>query len=511
MNIDNLLSVVSQLNTGKNAEPELSGKLQLADFITQNLKLDTGQKLVLEINGTTLNLTDVTGKTLQVPTTSLLLDKIQFNEPVQIEAKITSQQGQNLALDIKAINGKPISTYLRQEGKISTITEQSAVIVKDLTGTKNIPLQNIKLKDIAKPFLNEFSLTSEQQSELQKELQQIEVKVQIKNVSQETTKNIQTEILPIQQKIKESLGELSIKLSDAPRTQIENIIQNTVADLSLELQQVRGQLIPAMITEDGFSSPLGIIHPEIPISLPEETFVELEITDIMNTGSSKQALPTSSVDNILKSIKKLEIDNPQLYEKITAKLPADNENMLQNMVAFTKAAVKNDIRHWLGNDIVTELENKGDAGKTVLTELQNTLQGNNRQSPLWRVIEIPYYVENHMEQIRLAIKQYPDEEENENTPKEKFGTRFIVDTNFTQLGAFQFDGFSFAKDCRFDLIIRTARYIEDDLYTNIMRIFKQTLNDVQYVGNIKINLKENFIKISENNTDDNVLARGLFI
>ena len=231
----------------------------------------------------------------------------------------------------------------------------------------------------------------------------------------------------------------------------------------------------------------------------------------MNTGSSKQALPTSSVDNILKSIKKLEIDDPQLYEKVAAKLPADNESMLQNMVAFTKATVKNDIRHWLGNDIVTELENKGDTGKAVLAELQSTLQGNNRQSPLWRVIEIPYYVENHMEQIRLAIKQYPDEEENENTPKEKFGTRFIVDTNFTQLGAFQFDGFSFAKDRRFDLIIRTARYIEDDLYTNIIRIFKQTLNDVQYVGNIKINLKENFIKISENNSDDNVLAQGLFI
>ena len=249
MNIDNLLSVVSQLNTGKTAEPELSGKLQLADFITQNLKLDTGQKLVLEINGTTLNLTDVMGKTLQVPTSSLLLDKIQFNEPVQIEAKITAQQGQNLTLDIKSVNGKPISTYLRQEGSVSTVTEQSAVIVKDLTGSKNIPLQNIKLNDIAKPFLNEFSITSEQQSELQKALQQIEVKVQIKNVPQEATKNVQTEILPIQQKIRESLGDLSAKLSDAQRTQVENIIQNTVADLSRKLQQVRGQVIPAVVTE----------------------------------------------------------------------------------------------------------------------------------------------------------------------------------------------------------------------------------------------------------------------
>ena len=87
----------------------------------------------------------------------------------------------------------------------------------------------------------------------------------------------------------------------------------------------------------------------------------------------------------------------------------------------------------------------------------------------------------------------------------------MVDTNFTRLGAFQFDGFSIAKEHRFDLIIRTERSVGNDLCANIMQLFKTTLNDVGYVGNIKINLKENFIKISENNTEDKFLSQDLFI
>ena len=86
-----------------------------------------------------------------------------------------------------------------------------------------------------------------------------------------------------------------------------------------------------------------------------------------------------------------------------------------------------------------------------------------------------------------------------------------MDTEFTRLGGFQFDGFSFAKDRRFDLVIRTQKNIDDDLYANIIKIFKTTLHDLQYVGNIKINLKENFIKISENNTGDKFISQDLFV
>ena len=70
---------------------------------------------------------------------------------------------------------------------------------------------------------------------------------------------------------------------------------------------------------------------------------------------------------------------------------------------------------------------------------------------------------------------------------------------------------SSSKDRRFDLIIRTQNDIGNDLCANIIKIFHTTLNEVNYVGNIKINLKENFIKISEDETEDKFISRDLYI
>ena len=86
----------------------------------------------------------------------------------------------------------------------------------------------------------------------------------------------------------------------------------------------------------------------------------------------------------------------------------------------------------------------------------------------------------------------------------------MVDTNFTKLGRFQFDGYSLARDKRFDLIIRTERFVGNDLCANIMHIFKTTLHEVGYVGTIKVNIKENFIKIGEDISND-ILPTGIFI
>ena len=87
----------------------------------------------------------------------------------------------------------------------------------------------------------------------------------------------------------------------------------------------------------------------------------------------------------------------------------------------------------------------------------------------------------------------------------------MVDTSFSQLGAFQFDGFSFVKDRQFDLIIRTSQAIDEDLKSNIFGIFKTTLHNLNYTGTIKINVKENFIKICEDENKEETLKQGLYV
>ena len=78
--------------------------------------------------------------------------------------------------------------------------------------------------------------------------------------------------------------------------------------------------------------------------------------------------------------------------------------------------------------------------------------------------------------------------------KEKSAVRFVVDTSFSVLGAFQLDGFSFVKDKRFDLIVRTEKDMTRDFCSEMMRLFQKSLGDVGYSGNMKINVKEKFYK-----------------
>ena len=78
------------------------------------------------------------------------------------------------------------------------------------------------------------------------------------------------------------------------------------------------------------------------------------------------------------------------------------------------------------------------------------------------------------------------------------------------MGKFQFDGLAIEEKRRFDLIIRTEKQLEDDIYSHIMRLYRTTLENLNYAGTIKINLKENFIKPWEDDTTEN-LGRGIFV
>ena len=87
----------------------------------------------------------------------------------------------------------------------------------------------------------------------------------------------------------------------------------------------------------------------------------------------------------------------------------------------------------------------------------------------------------------------------------------MIDTSFSRLGNFQFDGFSLERERRFDLIIRTEKAIPQGLIAEMMRLFKTGLHQVDYVGNININVKEKFIKVCEDNGETAISRDGIYI
>ena len=132
--------------------------------------------------------------------------------------------------------------------------------------------------------------------------------------------------------------------------------------------------------------------------------------------------------------------------------------------------------------------------------LQNSL----RETPSWRIVEMPFYDGSQLSAIKIAIKKDKQQKEKQDDKK---ATRFVVETEFSKLGKFQFDGFSKKQSRSLDMIIRTSEKISDDFCANIINLFKKSLYDLDYSGTIKINTAKNFINFNE----ENIITEGDYI
>lgn len=229
------------------------------------------------------------------------------------------------------------------------------------------------------------------------------------------------------------------------------------------------------------------------------------------SASPKNAASLQNILNLVAPLKNAGAKGTELSAEIIGKIPGLNDKMLPNMVNFVKGAMKRNVTEWIGKELTEELNRSGAEGREVISRLNGFINANSREGVSWRMVEIPFLDGGSLSKIRVAVKKYDDDEKEKNAEgKSRSGTRFVVDTSFSRLGAFQFDGFSVAKERRFDLIIRTSRSVGNDLCANIMRIFKTTLNEVGYAGSINVNVKENFIKICEDERSE-TLKDGIYI
>ena len=127
-----------------------------------------------------------------------------------------------------------------------------------------------------------------------------------------------------------------------------------------------------------------------------------------------------------------------------------------------------------------------------------------RETISWRVIEMPLFDGTRFFPLKIAVKKDSEQAKSDNRKK---GTRFLVETEFSKLGSFQFDGFSSVERRSLDLIVRTSKQLDDDFCSCIINLFKKSLYDVNYSGAIKINCQQNFIKIP----DKEIVNKGVYI
>ena len=298
----------------------------------------------------------------------------------------------------------------------------------------------------------------------------------------------------------------------------EKVVQQLTKDIVGQVTTQQNKLITGeMKTADGrlwpvVKTPLGPLVPEANLKIPDETKVLLQITGLFqNKAAETPKLPLSGLKEIFEFLQARGMNDVE--DTILQKIPQNNEKLLSNIMSFVKAARSGKPEHWLGTETLNRLKTAGTDGAEVLEKLNNAVNAQVQENSGWKIINIPFYGDNMFNRIRIAVKKMEDEEQQrqEKRRKEKSAVRFVVDTSFSVLGAFQLDGFSFVKDKRFDLIVRTEKDMPRDFCSEMMRLFQKSLEDVGYSGNMKINVKENFIKICEDENKNATLENGIFI
>ncbi len=517
--------------------------------------LKPGDNLMLQVlnRGTLTSLQanikiSVNQKLLELPLT-LNLDKpltLPADIPAEVVVQVSSRTPDKLSFKLVNIDNQPVERFLAAPQKNITPVESGAVIRSEPVAVSLAPL---KLAPLLGSVVQEMPLPENIKTALLQNLPEIDLQTTVKNqiaggsLPQETAMPLETETLvsALREAVKTFVAALprdngNLTFPEALRPQLQN-------ELASVLKPLLNMTLPAEVAVKGegrvavLSTPLGDIFPETPLKLPAGTALQLTVRDLLPLYPSRtpfsselqaghklieglvsprhllQALkPNPPAQDLLRVLEPLRRNEPALYRQILDKIPADGTKMVSNMVSYLKAAGSGTLADWIGHKAVEQLRAAGSEGQEALQRLNDFVSVSQRESPTWRQVEIPFFSGEMIGKIRVAVKKNQDEEAGqEASRRKKGGTRFVIDTSFSRLGNFQFDGFSLERERRFDLIIRTEKAIPQGLIAEMMRLFKTGLHQVDYVGNININVKEKFIKVCEDNGETAISRDGIYI
>ena len=377
----------------------------------------------------------------------------------------------------------PIS--LKQD--IAEIVAKTEII----TVLKDIGVFQEQIDTLLTPLKNtlfQMQYVSDKPTEIMRLQQQL---VQnIKELQGQTFEGYSDEFVPSSQKLilNSPLGKIWTK---TPIKALKNqIFKLEVVDVRIEPYK---ELLPLIKV---FSDKLSKIWPP-EMSFPYKSEVLQQLFDTKDKKNPELL-------NIIKPLMELS-QSPNLVIAIIKKIPGLKPDILENIYSFYKTANNSEIREWLGEKIYSELLTTKQ-GTEAIKQIEQLFVNSLKENPVWRMVEIPFFDGVQLYSWKIYVqKDKPDSQKNKRTSQ---GKRFVLDTEFSKLGAFQFDGYASIKEHRFDLVIRTSKVHSDDFCSHIMNLFKKSLYDVNYSGTIKINQRENFIRPFN---EELILQDGVYI
>ncbi len=298
--------------------------------------------------------------------------------------------------------------------------------------------------------------------------------------------------------------------------EINNLIgQKIIGEINSRVHDIT--ILKTSLGETMFASPVKLpLHEAVIVTLNNQTpdfsrelkFLDNLLKLVLPSAEKMPSLKPETVHEqpFLQKLAVLEANTSAAVLKlVSSKLPFSGHNLLENIYNFYQGAISQDLSRWLGQATVKEIVSAVDKGTSSINELNNFIASSLKETPGWRIVEMPLFDGNQFAPLKIAVKK--DKEDRSKPKQNKVGTRFIVETTFSQLGDFQFDGFASAAKRNFDLIIRTSKQMDEDFCFHIINLFNKSLYNLQYVGTLKINRQEAFINMQE----ENFITEGIYI
>lgn len=524
--------------------------------------LNLGQQINLQIKPQTLQ--TLTGKLLvsidlglgrgenagnaNTTVTMDLPPQVQLPEQAsQIQARVVAKTPQRIDVRLISVDGQKVENFLSAAPSKTNmpISSPTAAVVKTIGNLQDVALVPLRLQPLLARELSAMRVGNAEIRQLSNLIENLSLKPEIVETASQSNTPVSPQPTTIAQSLPEVIRNLAATLkplleislpqnnsavysnppsgAEAKLSQglpekiietIKNFFENVPAGRELTAETaLRGDKVV-------LRTPLGEILPEVPLKIAVGEKFSLRFSELLglerepkinqkSAGVTAQPLG-SKLSEILAPLQTQVA--PKVYNAIIEKIPAHNHKMLSNIMTFLKAAGEGKIESWLGQDVVDSLRLSGPEGQKALARLEDIIIGRREDNTQWRIIEIPFYGAENLSRIQVAVRRFgKDGRHQQSSPKGKGAARFVVDTSFTVLGGFQFDGFSLPHERRFDLIIRTEKEIDTDFCTEIMNLFRKSLSEVDYAGNIRINIKEKFIKLCDDEPEPPLLQDGIYI
>jgi hypothetical protein len=239
-------------------------------------------------------------------------------------------------------------------------------------------------------------------------------------------------------------------------------------------------------------TPAGELQLNVRANLPPGTSIVLDVLTALTPRADAPlpappapappglplATPAAGWPALSEALTLLQRVDPPAAALLAQAVPDGGPRTTLAALAFMQAMRSGDARQWPGDTALRGLERAGPRGAQLAAQLSaevRELAGRAAETQSeWRTTPMPWNAEGRIERVNLITRREGESEEDGAAQKKGGkgkGTRFLVNLELSRLGAMQLDGFFATAERQFDLMIRTAAPLPEDMRRDLVGLF----------------------------------------